>query len=290
MADLRKINASLLPAVCHLLTASEQCLLLQKQRKLQGLARFVGEVCVGIALFSDLPSILRVERLYVFPTYRREGVGSLLLHTLTQLASRSGKLLVVPFAAARQQDPIYQLIAKQQLAIVRQDAFEARVTREEAEQAAAFCRRLEKRNPAAARETLPLAQQRVVNLRAICDQIQSTYPAAADDIRTGNYRDDLSFCQVQHGTIAAFCLVGEDADGVCLQLLHTFSQNSASAMLAMAASIRAILADTAIPAIRMTVTSNSAKQILNKLCPSYELTQHIYTAYSVEAVPHTAQR
>ncbi len=132
---------------------------------------------------------------------------------------------------------------------------------------------------------MPLAQQRPASLRAVCDQIQASYPAAADDIRTDNYRHDLSFCQMQNDSIAAFCLVGEDADGIRLQLLHTFSRHSADAMLAMAASIRAILADTTIPAIRVTVTSTSAKQILNKLCPSYELTQHIYTAYSVEAAP-----
>ena len=274
---IKKIGIEFLPEVGHLLTVSEQRQLVGRGG-LQGMAVYAEGLCIGVLLFSVRSRTCQIERVEVAPAWRRCGVGRHMLRGLLLLAGRQHWQVVVPFAAAGQRDAVYCWLAAQpEMAIARRRGFVAQIPREAVGKAAA---RLGKRTADAVQ---PLFDQSKKSIAALCDRIESVFPVVAAELRQGEsgFYQELSCCGKADGQIKAVSLAAEDADGLNLRLLYAEAGCGALAMGALAGSMQHMLQKTNDEQVSMTVTGKSAEQLLDKLCPTYEVTQHLYAAYAI---------
>lgn len=274
---LKRIDRELLPDAGYLLTAGEQRRL-QNRDDLLGIAAFEQEICIGILLFSVQSRVCCIERAAVVRSWQHSGVGSRMLGGVIALAQKMGLQLAVPFAASGQRDPVYRWIAaRPELTIMREDGFIARVERETIAEAAA---QLSQLHLTAAQ---PLFAQPRHSILALCDRIAPFFPAIAAELRGDKrtFREDISFCCVSDGAIKAVSLAAEDADGLCLRLLFAESRWGKIALGALYSSMCQMLETTDASHVCMTVTGSEAARLLDRICPSYEITKRLYTGYSV---------
>ena len=274
---VKRLGRGTLEAAGYLLTAPEQRLV--QRGGLIGLGAFADNLCTGIALLSPDGQQYCMERLEVVPSHRRRGAGSLLVRAAAALAAHGRRTLYVPFAAAGQRDPLYRLFASQaELVIERQPGYEARVLRTDIRSdAEAFAQHTRADAPL-------LAAQPMYRILALSRRIADEFPAAARALAQGaaGFRADLSCCMTAGDEIRAVCLVGEDADGLRLNLLYAAPDCGALAMRALATSLLLMLRTTDAQHVDMSVVSGSAARILGRLCPHHEITKRLYLAYTAE--------
>ncbi len=274
---MKRIDKQVLPDAGYLLTAAEQRRLVGRD-SLQGVAVYAEGACIGVLLFTVRGGTCQIERVEIVPAWRRCGAGGRLLRALLSLAGRQHWQVVVPFAASGQRDKVYRWLAAQPgLAIARQPGFVAQIHRDAIDKAAT---RIGRRTGDAVQ---PLFAQPKKSIAALCDRIEAGFPAVAAELRQGQsgFCEELSCCGKSGGQIKAVSLAAKDADGLSLRLLFAEPGCGALAMGALAGSMRQMLQKTDEEQVGLTVTGKSAEQLLDKLCPSYEVTQHLYTAYAI---------
>ena len=280
MSEFRivRLDETVIPAAAYLLTMAEQEQL-RGRRAFAGVAAFSGPVCAGIALFTTEETSLILEQLMVAASYRRQGVAGSILRALCKLSKKSGKLLVVPFAATGRNDPVYRLLASQpSLYIQRQEGFEAKIAREDALRAYEQLRGKKEHAPEM------LFSQPRARLQAFGEAVSSEFPSVGAELCAGaeSFRRDLCTCRVSNGAVRAACLIGQSADGISLRLLYAAKGNGALAAGALADAMRLIFEKTNESSFTTVVTNDAAARLLEKLCPSYAVSRRMFAAFDVD--------
>lgn len=254
-----------------LLTEKEAEQLLDGKKK--GIAAFFGRNIIGVLLWTAYGKEMILDKIAVSPQFQRQGVGKDMLLMFCRLTEKCGCTLVFSFEGSSKFDPFYRFVSSVGLFYIeKQPGFTAMLRKEDLKELQ------EKYTHETEKRTLFFEQSEKMQ-QDFLRELEQVYPAIAEEIRDmpEDYRKE-SCCCVSQGQIKAACFIKKQEKGMELKLLYAFHGKGVLAAKALMQSAAGI--GTEQP-LYLVPTSENAVKILEGLCPSYTVENHLYTAYYI---------
>lgn len=245
-----------------------------KQGKLKGFAAFYERMPVGILLYREQEKCLVLERIFVKPGYRRNGIGKEMLAMLCKFSKASKQRFLFSFDAVGNRDVFYRFVAStHDFVIKRQQGYEAYLTKEEVLD-------IGKKNPVKAGTTELYFEQTNAIKEEFITYLSKSYPMIAWELKhdNGSYRKDLCCCIIEKGTIQSVSLIKEVQGELELKLMYGRPGKGTHTAKALMGAFNCLNEENVLP-LRISPMTEAEIKILNFICPEYEITKRFYVAY-----------
>lgn len=253
---------------------SKQELRLLEDLKWKGFSADYDNVTVGVLLYRVQENYIVLERIFVKPGYRRNGIGTEMLEMLCKFAKVSKKRLLFSFDATGNRDAFYRFVASTHLFFIeRQEGFEAYLTENEV-------LNIGRKNTLKIDNTELFFEQKNSVKKEFIAHLEKSYEQIAWELQYDNkaYRKDLSCCVIEKGVIQAISLIKEAGEELELKLMYGRSGKGNQTAKALLSSFQLLKEENVLP-MRIAPVSDAEIKILNFICPEYEITKRFYVAY-----------
>ena len=239
-----------------------------------GIAALFRDTFAGSAVFDLLDGRMVLRHIFVEAGFRRNGIGTALLRKLCEMADARRVDLVFSFESAGFGSPFHRFLTSTRLfTLERQAGRGIALTAED-------MRPLFARFPMPkSKSTYFFEQSRAVREEFIA-HIKPTFPFIANELSAHRgYREDLSLCAVTDGVIQAVCLMKELDGELELKLLYARGGKNILAGKTLVRVIGLLGQLDVCPTIRCTPAATPGMRIVETLCPTKHVGDHVYIAY-----------
>lgn len=270
----KPIENKIAPELDDFFSGQERKLL--KELKWKGFSAVLGDVTVGILLYSMQGKYILLERIFVKPGYRRNGIGKEMLRMLCKYAKAVKKPLLFSFDAAGNRDVFYRFVAStHDFVIERQEGFEAYLEDKDVLNISPK----HTVNPGSGE--LFFAQKDSAKEEFIT-HLAGKHEQIAWELKHSNqaYRRDLCCCVTQNGVIQAVSLVKQQGRELELKLMYGRANKGKQAAESLLSSFCNMGKGNVLP-VRISVVNDAEKKILDYIFPEYEIVKRFYVAYYI---------
>ena len=239
-----------------------------------GIAVLFRGTFAGSAVFDLSKERMVLRHIFVEAGFRRNGIGTALLRKLCEMADARRVDFAFSFVSAGFGTPFHRFLTATRLfTLERQAGRSIALTAEDMQ-------------PLFARFPLPkskpayfFAQSRLMREEFIT-HIRPAFPFVADELSAHRgYREDLSLCAVTDGVVQAACLMKELDGELELKLLYARGGKNILAGKTLVRAIGLLGQLDVCPTVRVTPAATQGMRIVEALCPTKHVGEHVYIAY-----------
>lgn len=271
-----KIDDNMTGKIAEVLTEVEFKML--KTGMLKGIVAFAEQTPAAHLLYQKQDeSILSLEWIYVKEEYRRQGIGTELMHYFCKTVLKQENAdLIFCFESVGENSVFYSFLRKiPGIYIEEEEGFEAQVLKEDISD---MCNKYIKQN---VQPKLYFEQSKFLRGEFV-KNLGKEYPLIAWEMEHDviHFRTDLSCCMIGEEGIEAVCLIKEQGEKMELSFLYAKPKKGAIAAKVLLDSA-VLFCRQQIPELYISVVHENSLKILQHLCPEYKVVKKLYTAYYV---------
>lgn len=270
----QKIKKEQLSALSAQLTEQEYYML--SSEAMRGLIACQGEEPVGLLLFTKATEgLLSLERIEVEEPYRRKGIGTKMMTLFCQNLRKLKFELLISFSSADENTEFFHFLKSMRAFYIKEETgFEALLSKKEV---SAICKAFatDKVVPKLFSEQNRNAKQQFLN------DLEKEYPQIAWELKhmPAAFHQDLCCCETEKdGSIQAICLMSENEEEFELNFLYAKGGKGTLAAKALIGTVN-LMQHQEPKALRMSISNENAKNVLQHMSKNYEVMKKSYVAY-----------
>lgn len=270
----QKIKKEQLPALAGQLTEQEYHML--SSEAMRGLAAYQNEEPVGLLLFTKATDgLLSLERIEVKESHRRKGIGTEMMTLFCRNLRKLKFELLISFSSADENTEFFQFLKSLRTFYIKEETgFEAVLSKEEI---SAICKTFatDKVAPKLFFQQNRNAKQQFLN------DLEKEYPQIAWELKhmPAPFRQDLCCCETEKdGSIQSICLISENEEEFELNFLYAKGGKGTLAAKALIGTVN-LMQYQEPKALRMSISNENAKNVLQHMSKNYEVMKKSYIAY-----------